>query len=156
MRPQARKAKLSTKSTSKKNRDLRKKKRKSFRLNPQWFICGVLLIVVGLWLSRPVMQGIVERKEIFVLQDEIVELQKENEALEREVSALNSDDDIEIIARQDLGLIKPGEESYIVISEDEEEKEVGSQVINESYEEKESNESIWQQFLEFIANLLNR
>ena len=147
--------KFFAKSKSKKNRELRKK-RKSFRLNPQLLICGILLIAVGLWLSQPILQGIVERKEISALQEEIVRLQKENEVLEKEISALNSDDDIEVVARRDLGLIKPGEESYIVIPEDEGEKEAGSQVLNESHEEENSSESIWQQFLEFITNLLGR
>ncbi|MDO8886292.1 septum formation initiator family protein [Candidatus Oleimmundimicrobium sp.] len=154
MRPQVCKAKSWTKSKNKKKRELRRKKRKSFKMNSQLLLYCVLLIVIGFWVSQPIIQGVVEKRKISALQEDIFKIQKENETLEKEISALNTDDNVEMVARGELGLIKPGEESYIVVPEDEGEEET-SQALDESYEEENSEEPIWRQILEFITNFFN-
>lgn len=67
-------------------------------------ICGLLLII-GFQYWRQVQTGEV----LAMLENRIAELQEQQAALEEEVSRLQDLDYIETLARQRLGLVKPGE-----------------------------------------------
>ncbi len=74
-----------------------------------------LLFLVLLWCLEPAQQWLRQRKEISLLNQRITQLKKENSKLEEEKAKLNTDEYVEQVARKELGLIKQGEEAYVVI-----------------------------------------
>ncbi len=155
MKSQVCKARALPKSKKIKKKSKRKRK-KSFGLNFQILVYCALLIGVGLCVYQPLIQRVDKGKEICVLQENIVKLQKENEILEQEASALNSDDYVEEVARQDLGLVKQGEESYIVIPETGREEELNPWSPDANSDKKNLKQPLWQQISEFIVNIIKR
>lgn len=57
---------------------------------------------------------------------ELAELEAERSALEQRVAELDSDDQIEQIARSEYGLVRPGEEAYAVLPAPEQPVELPS------------------------------
>lgn len=155
MKSQVCKARVLPKSKKIKRKSKRKRK-KGFGLNFQVLVYCGLLIGFGFCVYQPFIQRVDKGKEICVLQENIVKLQKENEVLEQEASALNSDDYVEEVARQHLGLVKPGEESYIVVPETGREEELNAWSLDANSDKKNLKQSLWQQISEFTVNLIKR
>jgi cell division protein FtsB len=73
-------------------------------------LIGVLFVAVfptrTWWAQRADMTGATEQLQI---------LDEQNHLLEQRVSALQSDDEIERLAREQYNLVKPGEEAYALL-----------------------------------------
>jgi cell division protein FtsB len=88
----------------------------------RWVLLGALVLgASGLFVSRAV--------EIHRLRAELVQLEAEkakiHEEIERLSARLNEKDDlklVEYLARKELGMVKPGEEIYILIEDGEDER----------------------------------
>lgn len=90
----------------------------------RWVFVGIIVLVgalVGLFVSRAL--------EIRHLQHELVQLEAEKAKIQREIERLSaqlSDREnlklIEYLARKELGMVKPGEQIYILIEDGEEEQ----------------------------------
>lgn len=79
---------------------------------PVWFVAGVLLVLVlvALFGDKGVLQLWRLRGEVDTLHREVQVLEAENERLSRAVAELRDDPAvIERIAREELGLVRPGE-----------------------------------------------
>lgn len=63
----------------------------------------------------PTRTWLAQREAIASTTAELDELRAEREALEARVGVLETDAEIEAIARADYGLVKPGEEAYAVL-----------------------------------------
>ena len=75
----------------------------------------VVLIVDALVGEKGLMQSMNARRQYQQLQASLEELRRENGALREEMRKLNEDPaTIESLARQDLGLIRPGEVVFIL------------------------------------------
>ena len=75
----------------------------------------VVLIVDALVGEKGLMQSMNARRQYQQLQASLEELRRENAALREEMRRLNEDPaTIESLARQDLGLIRPGEVVFIL------------------------------------------
>jgi cell division protein FtsB len=75
----------------------------------------VVLIVDALVGEKGLMQSMSARRQYQQLQASLEELRHENAALREEMRRLNEDPaTIESLARQDLGLIRPGEVVFIL------------------------------------------
>lgn len=75
----------------------------------------VVLIVDALVGEKGLMQSMNARRQYRQLQGSLEELRRENAALREEVRRLNEDPaTIESLARQDLGLVRPGEIVFIL------------------------------------------
>lgn len=91
--------------------------RKRWRVTPRFFL--ILLGLLCLWITI----GFANRYlHIVLLQGKIVRVEREiaattsrNEATRRQIQDMQSDVYIEKIAREKLGLIKPGETVYIPV-----------------------------------------
>jgi cell division protein FtsB len=88
-----------------------------------WIFIGIVLVgaLVGLFVSRALA--------IRHLQHELVQLEAEKAKIQREIERLSArltERDnlklIEYLARKELGMVKPGEELYIVIEDGEAER----------------------------------
>ncbi len=89
----------------------------------RWGLVGIVVLVgvlVGLFVSRAL--------EIRHLQHELIQLEAEKIKIQREIERLSAQLSnrenlklIEYLARKELGMVKPGEQIYILIEDGEEE-----------------------------------
>lgn len=88
----------------------------------RWALVGIVILIgAGLFVSRAL--------EIRHLQQELVRLEAEKAKIHKEIEQLSvrlKERDnlklIEIVARRELGMVKPGEEIYIFIEDGETER----------------------------------
>ena len=100
----------------------RRRVRPRRRLTPRFF--GILAALVLLcYMCYGYVDGFVKitqlRRAIQEVRREVAVLQARNEQLRAELQRLNSDAYIERVARERLGLVMPGETSYVVITEED-------------------------------------
>ena len=76
---------------------------------------AVAAVAVWTWGVVPVRNWVAQRDEITRLEAELAELAASNAALEAEITVLQTDAEIERIARRDFGLVYPGEEAYAIL-----------------------------------------
>ncbi|MCL4459802.1 MAG: septum formation initiator family protein [Chloroflexi bacterium] len=87
----------------------------------RFLFAAVLAIVVYLLLSFGglVMSGYKLNQQAEQLRREIALLKAENEALQKRLSALQTDEELERLAREDLNWVKPGEVLVLPIKQQE-------------------------------------
>lgn len=99
-------------------------RRKRLRLTPRFWLITALAIFA--YIAASYASGFVEiwrlRVEIHQVKEEIVEAEARNEQLRKELHYLQSDEYIEKVAREELGLVKPGETPVILTSPSEAEQ----------------------------------
>ncbi len=66
------------------------------------------------WGVNPVHNWLDQRDEISQLEAKLAEAKVTRAALEADIQQLQTDAEIERIARRDLGLVYPGEEAYVI------------------------------------------
>lgn len=87
-------------------------RRRGGYLIPLMLMIGVAVAVTNVF---PFRQIIAQNREVEHARTELVTLQQANASLEREVEALRSPSEIERIARQDFGYVRPGDTSYVIV-----------------------------------------
>lgn len=78
-------------------------------------LLAVAAIATWNWGVVPVQNWVAQKDEIIRLEAELAEVQASNAALEAEIRLLQTDAEIERIARRDFGLVYPGEEAYAIL-----------------------------------------
>lgn len=74
----------------------------------------VLLLLVGIFNKDGILEVLESRREVMALKAGIAKLEKENTMLVQEIDALKNDPrTLEKIAREDLGLARPGETIFV-------------------------------------------
>ena len=79
---------------------------------------AAILLVLALSLVIPLRQYLAQRGEMRELQQQIHRLEQEREVLARKVDRFRDPDYLERIARECLGMVKPGEIAFIAVPED--------------------------------------
>jgi cell division protein FtsL len=74
----------------------------------------VVLAGAAFVLFFPARQLIQQRQEIGSLEQRLVELRTENNRLDEQVDRLSDPAELEVLARERLGLVRPGERAYFV------------------------------------------
>ena len=77
-------------------------------------LSAVVLAVTWTWGVNPARNWLDQRDQIAQLEARLAEVQASNSALRADIELLQTDAEIERIARRDLGLIYPGEEAYAI------------------------------------------
>jgi len=110
------------------------------------FIYILVIVTLFAWSYSPIKKRMVQRRQIERLSNQLASEKIENKKLKMELELLRSDNEyIENIAREKLGMIKAGEDGYVVIEEDEEK---GVEDEGEDASETESGgEGWWQRIL---------
>ena len=82
-----------------------------------WVLAVVLLGALALTVSGilPFRQLISQQRHIERSQEQLAALTSENRALAEDVEMLDTDAEIERIARDQYGLVRPGEVAYVVV-----------------------------------------
>jgi cell division protein FtsB len=76
-------------------------------------LIGVVVTAAGIF---PFRQIIGQGKSVELAQEKLAALEQENARLTAEAVALAGDPEIERLARQQFGLVMPGEVGYVVVS----------------------------------------
>lgn len=67
------------------------------------------------WTIYPVLRiQYIEQRKVQTLEAELSGLKARNDALRSEVDELKTPEGVEALARETLGLVKPGEQAYVV------------------------------------------
>ncbi len=76
----------------------------------------LLLVVLAVVFTNifPFRQMMANEQTIDLARGRLLALQAENSRLENEVEALGTEQELERMARQDLGYVMPGETSYVI------------------------------------------
>jgi cell division protein FtsB len=86
-----------------------------------WVLAVVLLGALALTVSGilPFRQLLAQQHEIDRSQEQLTALRNENAALAEDIEMLGTDAEIERLAREQYGLVRPGETAYVVVTPDE-------------------------------------
>jgi cell division protein FtsL len=104
-------------------------------------LAGVLL--AGWWVYPVLRLHYHQERELQTLQAELAGLQDRNEDLREQVEQLKTPEGVEQLARESLGLVKPGEQAYVVTGGTSGETTVGA--TGEG-----SGEPLWRRFLDAV------
>ncbi len=85
-----------------------------------WVLAVVLLGALALTVSGilPFRQLISQQRQIERSQEQLEALTSENRGLAEDIEMLGTDAEIERIARDQFGLVRPGEVAYVVVTPD--------------------------------------
>ena len=86
-----------------------------------WILAVLLLGALALTVSGilPFRQLISQQNQIERSQAQLTALTDENDALAEDIAMLGTDAEIERLAREQYGLVRPGEVAYVVVTPDE-------------------------------------
>lgn len=85
---------------------------------PYLAVLAVLLVTATIMLSGPLQHYLDGRERVDHLEEKLAVLTAENERLEARRADLQDPDTIELLAREELGLVRPGEVAYAVVPPD--------------------------------------
>ena len=82
---------------------------------PQTVVVVLVLGLLGAMAIEPTRQLLQQRDRISDMSGELARVQSGNASLEEQIARLKSDDYIEQRAREQIGLVRPGETTYVVM-----------------------------------------
>lgn len=88
------------------------KKKQGLRIRPGRVLIIILILWVGFSFGKNAVTNFRLKREIESLEKRIVVLEMRKEDLEREIEEWLSPENVERVAREQLGLVKPGEVVY--------------------------------------------
>ena len=91
------------------------KHRSGSRLTPGGAVLIVLVVALLFALAVPLRTLLQQRSDLARVQREELVLQQQNDSLKKQVSLLNDPAYLERLARQCLGMVKPGEIPFVVV-----------------------------------------
>ena len=91
----------------------------------------VLLMVAAALFSNlfPFRQMLAADRAIAAAQEDLAALEAENERLAADLDALQTPEEIERLARNELGYVLPGEQGFVVVAPDEEPSSAGDEAV---------------------------
>ena len=84
------------------------------RLTGRAVVLAVIIILTGVASAGVVRQYLDQRAEINRLEQEVRSIEADRERLEEEISRLHDPEHLERLARECLGMVKPGEIRFVV------------------------------------------
>jgi cell division protein FtsB len=109
-------------------------------------LAALLILLIGVaFLTQvvPYRQILDSRHQVAAARAELAALEAENEALAYDVAALQTDTEVERLAREKLGYVKPGETAYVVLDPPGAPEEPPEQVEVAPAEELSWLEQVW-------------
>ena len=79
------------------------------------FLVSVAIVGVLFLLVFPARTYLAQRRSLAAAESRLKVLRSENKALDERAAKLHDDSEIEQLARQQYGLVKPGEEAYAIL-----------------------------------------
>lgn len=88
------------------------------RLSKRAAILVAVLLLIGTALVVPIRQIFAQRGELARLEERVTELREDRDRLAGEVARMEDPAELERLARQCLGMVKPGEIAIVTVPED--------------------------------------
>jgi len=115
-----------------------------------------MLAVVGLVVVSavlvtnvfPIRSLIAQQRRVDLAREQLTALQTENERLQASADFLATDTGVEMVARRDFGLVRPGETAYVVVDPDD---KGFSPEVPQAAPEPEAVRPWWQQVWDFLT-----
>ena len=88
---------------------------------PVFFLASLAVLVVSVAVTTnalPLRQIVDQQQEVIDAQTKLKELTRENDILADQVAALQTPLEVERLAREKLGYVRPGEAAYVVIEKE--------------------------------------
>lgn len=85
----------------------------------KYLLIGTLLFVLSISFIKSSFDVLKSKKRLDELNAEIVSMERKSQELEESINYKKTDEYVEEKARNDLSLIKPGEQVYVVVKGDE-------------------------------------
>ncbi len=76
-------------------------------------LVAVVITAAGIF---PFRQIVADRRSVSLAQEQLLALREENARMEVEVAVLASDVEVERLAREQFGLVRPGEVAFVVVT----------------------------------------
>jgi cell division protein FtsB len=109
-------------------------------------VLAVLVVAVTAVLLTnvfPYRQILAQQRQVSAASDRLEALQVENARLERQAEALRTDEEIERLARENLGYVRPGEIAYVVLEPPAEPTPATPEPATEPEEPRQWYEKVW-------------
>lgn len=90
-------------------------RRGRIRLTPRAAVLVVVVSALLLYLVVPLRSYVAQRDRLAQLEEQAQALERQNSALENEILRLNDLEYLERIARECLGMVRPGEIAFVVV-----------------------------------------
>ena len=87
------------------------------RLTRRAAVLGAILLILAATGIVPLRQYLSQRSEITALEEKIEALTEDRSRLERRIERLQDPKELERIARECLGMVKPGEIAFVAVPE---------------------------------------
>lgn len=84
-------------------------------LGPQLLAVGLVIGLVGAMAIEPTRKLFEQRDRIAAMEDNLIRLRRANQGLAHRIGRLKDPDYIEQRAREQIGLVRPGETSFMVV-----------------------------------------
>ena len=88
------------------------------RVTARALVLAAIVVVLGIAASVPVRQLVAQRAEIGELERQVQELAADRERLRAEIERLRDPQYLERLARECLGMVRPGEIRFVVPDEE--------------------------------------
>lgn len=100
------------------NAATRRLERSGVRLTGRAAALLVIVTLLGVFSAVPIRQYAEQRSRIAGLEREAARLEQANATLESEIARLRDPAELERLARECLGMVKPGEVAFVVVPKD--------------------------------------
>lgn len=109
---------------------------------------AVVLGALALASLAPIRQAYTQNQRINAEEAKLQALEAENRELRERLERLNDPDYVEKLAREQLGLVKPGEISYVVVPP--------APSTSTAVAPPADSQSLWQKFLRLVSGLFGK
>jgi cell division protein FtsB len=92
-----------------------KKHTKGVRLTPRAAVLVVSVLIVAMFAIAPMRAYLVQRGQLHRLEQQASDLEAKNAELEHHVQDLNDPATLQLLARECLGMVEPGQIAFVVI-----------------------------------------
>ena len=109
-------------------------------------LLAVVIVLAGIFPFRQIIAG---NREVDAAQQRLVALEDENEVLEARIDALQTPEEVERLAREQFGLVMPGEIGYVVVTPPWEND--SPDPVTTAEEEQPASRPWWQAIWDFLT-----
>ncbi len=104
----------------------------------------VLLGAAFLTQVVPYRQILDSQRQVATAQDRLTDLEAENRVLQADADALATPEEIEKLAREKLGYVRPGETAYVVLDPPGSDDAIVDEVVETEASEKTWVDEVWE------------
>jgi cell division protein FtsB len=125
----------------------------ALRRGPQIVVLLLIMGLLGAMLIQPTRQLLAQRQRIDEMAGHLTEVQGANEKLRSRIERLQDPDHIEQQAREQAGLVKPGETAVRIMTPSEQKLEAKEQAKQRRQAPPPPEPGVIERFLDFVGFL---